>query len=195
MMLVNIVALTLLTRGSSRHDRAQRGAILNVSSCASFLPMADLRFTPRPKPTSPVSPKRCGANCTDGCDVTALCPGPVRDGIQRSGETAEREQPNSGRNSFTWRWKKSRGLACAEWRRDAPIVIPGLGDEARDGASWAVAASRPAAREPLLRQNRITKSRRALARVFNGAAVGFGVGIADWFARHRFVERDFHVVG
>ena len=65
MMQVNVVSLTLLTRKLlPAMIAAKRGAILNVSSSASFLPMPGLGgLRGDARLTSPVSPKRCGAKC------------------------------------------------------------------------------------------------------------------------------------
>jgi len=57
---VNIVAPTLLTRRLLPQMIARkRGAILNVSSSAGFLPIPGMAVTLRAKRTRTVSPKRC----------------------------------------------------------------------------------------------------------------------------------------
>ncbi len=80
MMLVNMVALTRLTRGLLPAMLAQgRGAILNVSSSASFLPVANFAVYAATKAyvTSFSEALRSEVR-GQGVDVTALCPGPVQ---------------------------------------------------------------------------------------------------------------------
>lgn len=80
MMLVNMVALTRLTRGLLPAMLAQRrGAILNVSSSASFLPIANFAVYAATKAyvTSFSEALRSEVR-GQGVDVTALCPGPVQ---------------------------------------------------------------------------------------------------------------------
>ncbi len=80
MMLVNMVALTRLTRGLLPAMIARkRGAILNVSSSASFLPLANFAVYAATKAyvtsfSEALRSELRGA----GVGVTALCPGPVR---------------------------------------------------------------------------------------------------------------------
>lgn len=79
-MLVNMVALTRLTRGLLPAMIAQkRGAILNVSSSAGFLPIANFAVYAATKAyvTSLSDALRSELGGT-GISVTALCPGPVR---------------------------------------------------------------------------------------------------------------------
>ncbi|MDQ3314049.1 MAG: SDR family oxidoreductase [Verrucomicrobiota bacterium] len=79
MLRVNVVALTELTRGCLPAMIAQRrGAILNVSSCASFLPMPAMAVYAATKAyvTSFSEAIRTELQGT-GVTVTALCPGPV----------------------------------------------------------------------------------------------------------------------
>lgn len=79
-MLVNMVALTRLTRSLLPALIAQkRGAILNVSSSASFLPMANFAVYAATKAyvTSFSEALRSELRGT-GVSVTALCPGPVQ---------------------------------------------------------------------------------------------------------------------
>ena len=80
MMQVNMVALTRLTRALLPAMIAQkRGAILNVSSSASFLPIPNFAVYAATKAyvTSFSEALRSELHGT-GVGVTALCPGPVR---------------------------------------------------------------------------------------------------------------------
>ena len=80
MMQVNMVALTRLTRALLPAMIAQkRGAILNVSSSASFLPIPNFAVYAATKAyvTSFSEALRSELRAT-GVSVTALCPGPVR---------------------------------------------------------------------------------------------------------------------
>lgn len=79
MLLVNVVALTTLTRQLLPAMIAQkRGAVLNVSSSASFLPIATMAVYAATKAyvTSLSEAIRAELHGT-GVTVTALCPGPV----------------------------------------------------------------------------------------------------------------------
>src|SRR5438046_8612347 len=79
-MFVNMVALTRLTRGLLPAMIArQRGAILNVSSSAGFLPIPNFAVYSATKAyvTSFSEALRTELRGS-GVIVTALCPGPVR---------------------------------------------------------------------------------------------------------------------
>ena len=79
MLDVNVVALTLLTRALLPAMRARRrGAVLNVSSCASFLPMPGFAVYAATKAyVTSFSDALGGELHGSGVTVTALCPGPV----------------------------------------------------------------------------------------------------------------------
>ena len=80
MLAVNITALTVLTRALLPGMIARkRGAILNVSSSASFLPIADFAVYAASKAyvTSFSEAIRAELHGT-GVTVTSLCPGPVK---------------------------------------------------------------------------------------------------------------------
>ncbi len=80
MMLVNMVALTRLTRALLPAMIAQqRGAILNVSSSASFLPIPNFAVYAATKAyVTSLSEALRGELHGTGIHVSALCPGPVR---------------------------------------------------------------------------------------------------------------------
>ncbi|WP_254509095.1 SDR family NAD(P)-dependent oxidoreductase [Anatilimnocola floriformis] len=92
MLLVNVVALTRLTRALLPELMAARGAVLNVSSVASLLPLPTLGVYAATKAyvTSFSEALRAELRGT-GVSVTALCPGPVTteffDVAQRAGNT------------------------------------------------------------------------------------------------------------
>lgn len=100
MLAVNIAALTLLTRLLLPGMIARRrGAILNVSSSAGFLPMARFAVYAATKAyvTSFSEATRAELWGT-GVTVTCLCPGPVRteftEVARRSAATWERSSPD-----------------------------------------------------------------------------------------------------
>jgi hypothetical protein len=126
MLLVNIFALTLLTRRLLPSLIAQpRAAILNVSSCAGFLPIpkAAVYAATKAYVTSFSEALRTELRNTS-VTVTALCPGPVHtefSGVsRRAGEHAQRTVDLAhvpvGR-------VVSNALTGVETNR--PIVLPG----------------------------------------------------------------------
>ena len=81
MMLVNMVGLTRVTRGllPAMIARGRGGAILNVSSSASFLPLANFAVYAATKAyVTSFSEALRSELRGSGLGVTALCPGPVR---------------------------------------------------------------------------------------------------------------------
>lgn len=96
MMQVNMTALTRLTRAllPAMIER-KRGAIVNVSSSACFLPIPNFAVYSATKAyvTSFSEALRCELNGT-GVGVTALCPGPVRTEFEEVAQrTLTRELP------------------------------------------------------------------------------------------------------
>jgi short-subunit dehydrogenase len=97
-MAVNVVALTLLTRRLLPQMIARRrGAIINVSSSASFLPIAGMALYAATKAfvTSFSEGLRMELRGT-GVRVTALCPGPVHtefNNVARRGEKTDVSAP------------------------------------------------------------------------------------------------------
>jgi uncharacterized protein len=124
---VNVLALTALTRALLPRMIAQkRGAILNVSSSAGFLPLLGIAVYAATKAYVTSFSEAIRAETRDcGISVTALCPGPVD---TEFAEVANRESL----------WQKSRpglmhvavgkvaqaGLGAIE--QDKALVIPGL---------------------------------------------------------------------
>jgi short-subunit dehydrogenase len=80
MLLVNMVALTRLTRALlPAMIEQKRGAILNVSSSASFLPIPNFAVYAATKAyVTSFSEALRGELRGSGVQVSALCPGPVR---------------------------------------------------------------------------------------------------------------------
>ena len=127
MTLVNVATLTLVTRHLLPQMVAkQRGAILNVSSSAGFLPIPGFAVYAATKAyvTSFSEALRAELRGT-GVSVCALCPGPVVTEFQR---VANREgaQPNIGPKFLVVTVEQivRDGLAALE--ADRPLVIPGL---------------------------------------------------------------------
>lgn len=127
MLLVNMVALTRLTRGLLPAMIGQkRGAILNVSSSASFLPIPNFAVYAATKAyvTSFSEALRSELRET-GVGVTALCPGPVQteftDVARRGSQSGE--VPGSALARVTV--EKVAAAALHGLEHDRPIVIPG----------------------------------------------------------------------
>jgi len=124
---VNVLALTALTRALLPRMIAQkRGAILNVSSSAGFLPLPGIAVYAATKAYVTSFSEAIRAETRDcGITVTALCPGPVHTEFD---EVANRkEHGRKPRNSLVHVpvEKVARaGLEAIE--RDQPLVIPGI---------------------------------------------------------------------
>jgi short-subunit dehydrogenase len=127
MLLVNTLALTLLTRrllpGMLRQNR---GAILNVSSSAGFLPIPQFSVYAATKAyvTSFSEGLRAELRGT-GLSVCALCPGPVHTEFSQVAQRAG-QQPQTGPKFIyvTPADVARAGLNALE--RDRPLVVPGL---------------------------------------------------------------------
>jgi short-subunit dehydrogenase len=128
MMMVNVVALTMLTRALlPGMIEKKRGAILNVSSSAGFLPIGKLAVYAATKAyvTSFSEAIRAELHGT-GIPVTALCPGPVH---TEFGEVARRNpaKPEKAGPEFLHVSVEEvvrDGLEAIQ--RGKPLVIPGL---------------------------------------------------------------------
>ena len=153
---VNIVALTSLTRRLLPKMMARkRGAILNVSSSAGFLPMPGLAVYAATKAyvnsfTEALRAELCGS----GVSVTALCPGPVR---TEFGDVAKRPggRPETGPELSYVSAEQVVRTALAAVEADRPVVIPGfimklgmflirLTPMSILRLAWRVSAARPA---------------------------------------------------
>ena len=128
MLAVNVMALTALTRSLLPGMLARkRGAILNVSSSASFLPIPGLAIYAATKAyvTSFSEAIRAELRGT-GVMITSLCPGPVHTEFSEVAQRASGPPEKSG-PEFTYVSVEdvvSAGLAALE--RDRPLVIPGF---------------------------------------------------------------------
>jgi uncharacterized protein len=128
MLAVNVTALTLLTRLllPGMIER-KRGAILNVSSTAGFLPIAGFAVYAATKAyvTSFSEAIRAELRGT-GVTVTALCPGPVQteftEVAHRSAVARERSSPGFTHVSV----EAVVHAALDALERDKPLVIPGF---------------------------------------------------------------------
>jgi uncharacterized protein len=126
-MLVNVVALTLLTRHLLPQMIAKRrGGILNVSSSAGFLPIPGDAVYAATKAyvTSFSEALRVELRGT-GVSVCAVCPGPVHTEFQ---EVARRPgaHPKSGSKLFFVSVEQVVREALAALEADRPQVIPGF---------------------------------------------------------------------
>src|SRR5437762_9571391 len=127
MTLVNIVALTMLTRHLLPRMIARRcGGILNVSSSAGFLPIPNFAVYAATKAyvTSFSEALRAELRGT-GVSVCALCPGPVHTEFQ---EIAKRPsgQSESGPEFVHVSVEQVVRDALAALEADLPLVIPGF---------------------------------------------------------------------
>jgi uncharacterized protein len=128
MLAVNIVALTTLTRALlPAMIEKKRGAILNVSSTAGFLPIRNLAVYAASKAyVTSFSDGVRGEVRKAGITVTALCPGPVAtefsEVAQRNSGKQERSSP--GFTHVPVEEVVRAGLGAIE--HDKPLVVPGL---------------------------------------------------------------------
>ncbi|HWY52458.1 MAG TPA: SDR family oxidoreductase [Chthoniobacterales bacterium] len=124
---VNVVALTLLTRRLlPQMIGRKRGAILNVSSSAGFLPIPGMGVYAASKAyvNSFSEALRAELHCT-GVTVTTLCPGPVH---TEFGDAAKRPggQPETGPEFVYVSVEKTARDALAAIEAGKPLVIPGF---------------------------------------------------------------------
>lgn len=127
MLQVNVVALTALTRALLGPMRSRkRGAILNVSSCASFLPMPGFAVYAATKAyVTSFSEALRGELRGTGISVTALCPGPVH--TEFDTVALRPDEPAQQAPEFTY--VSAEQVVCdalAGVERDRPLVIPGM---------------------------------------------------------------------
>ena len=128
MLAVNAVALTVLTRALvPAMVQKKRGAILNVSSSAGFLPIPRLAVYAATKAyVSSFSEAIRAELHGSGVTVTALCPGPVH---TEFGEVARRNSTKPEKSGPEFAHVSVEevvrvGLQAIE--RDKPLVVPGL---------------------------------------------------------------------
>ena len=127
MTLVNIVALTALTRHLLPQMIARRhGGILNVSSSAGFLPIPDFAVYAATKAyVTSFSEALRVELWGKGVSVCALCPGPVHTEFQ---EVAKRAgaQPDTGPEFVFVPVEQVVHDALTALEADRPLVIPGF---------------------------------------------------------------------
>jgi short-subunit dehydrogenase len=127
-MLVNVAALTQLTRGLLPAMLARRsGAILNVSSSAGFLPIPNFAVYSATKAyVTSLSEALRSELRGSGVSVTALCPGPVRTEFN---EVARRKPQAEVAREPEIAYVSVEEVVAAALRgieRERAIVIPGL---------------------------------------------------------------------
>ena len=127
MIQINITALTLFTRKLLPQMISQkRGAILNVSSSAGFLPIPEFSVYAATKAyVTSFSESVRGEVRGSGVTVTALCPGPVRTEFQRLAQRSGGE-PDSAPEFVYVSVEKTVRDALTAVEADRPLVIPGL---------------------------------------------------------------------
>jgi uncharacterized protein len=127
MLQVDIVALTFLTRQLLPQMIARkRGAILNVSSSAGFLPIPGMGVYAATKAYVNSFSEALRAELHNtGVTVTALCPGPVH---TEFGDVAKRPggEAKTGPEFVYVSVEKTARDALAAIESDKPLVIPGF---------------------------------------------------------------------
>src|ERR1700730_4356076 len=127
MLQVNIVALTTLTRALlPQMISRKRGAILNVSSSAGFLPIPEFNVYAATKAyvSSFTESLRAELRGT-GVTVTALCPGPVHTEFQAKAQRAGGGPDDAPSPVYVPVQQVVRD-ALAAIESDKPLVIPGF---------------------------------------------------------------------
>ena len=126
-VLINVVALTLLSRQLVPQMIAKRrGAILNVSSSAGFLPIpGDAVYAATKAYVTSFSEALRAELRGTGVNVCALCPGPVVTEFQ---QVARRRggQPKIGPKFLVVPVEQVVSDALAALEADRPLVIPGF---------------------------------------------------------------------
>jgi short-subunit dehydrogenase len=129
MMLVNMVALTSLTRYLLPQMIARkRGGILNVSSSAGFLPIPEFAVYAATKAyvTSFSEALRAELRGT-GVSVSTLCPGPVHTEFQEVASRPDRKvKPGPGPDFLQVSVEQVVCDALTALEAERPLVIPGL---------------------------------------------------------------------
>ena len=124
---VNITALTFLTRLLlPQMIGRKRGAILNVSSSAGFLPIPGMAVYAATKAYANSFTEALRAELRGtGVTVTALCPGPVH---TEFGDVAKRPggEPETGPEFIYVSIEQTARVALAAIEADKPLVIPGF---------------------------------------------------------------------
>ena len=125
---VNVLALTALTRALlPRMMAKKRGAILNVSSSAGFLPLLGIAVYAATKAYVTSFSEAIRAETRDcGISVTALCPGPVdTEFAEVANRESRRQKSGPGLMHVAVGKVAQAGLSAIE--QDKALVIPGVG--------------------------------------------------------------------
>jgi short-subunit dehydrogenase len=128
MLFVNVVALTSLTRRLlPPMIGRKRGAIINVSSSAGFLPMTGLAVYAASKSyvTSFSEAIRMELRGT-GVSVTTLCPGPVHTEFTEVAKRPSNRKQKSGPEFAHVSVEEVVRTTLDAVERDRPLVIPGF---------------------------------------------------------------------
>ncbi|MEO5753585.1 MAG: SDR family oxidoreductase [Chthoniobacterales bacterium] len=127
MLQVNMVALTRLTRGLLPGMIEQkRGAILNVSSSASFLPMPNFAVYAATKAYVTSFSEALRSEVREaGITVTALCPGPVRTEFTEVAQRISQRDVSLGPALVYVSVEEVVRSALRGVERNRPLVIPG----------------------------------------------------------------------
>jgi short-subunit dehydrogenase len=128
MLMVNIVALTTLTRALlPAMIEKKHGAILNVSSSAGFLPIRKMAVYAASKAyVTSFSEALRGEVRKAGINVTALCPGPV---ATEFGQVAQRRSSRPDQHSPGFMHVPVQDVVRAGLdgiELNKPVVVPGL---------------------------------------------------------------------
>jgi short-subunit dehydrogenase len=124
---VNVVSLTLLTRKLlPAMVAAKRGAILHVSSCASFLPMPGFAVYAATKAYVTSFSEALRAELRgSGVTVTALCPGPVHTEFDAVAKRADAPDEKAPEFVYVALAEVVR-VALEAVEHDRALIIPGL---------------------------------------------------------------------
>jgi short-subunit dehydrogenase len=127
-VLVNMLALTVLThRLLPAMIRKRRGAVLNVSSSAGFLPIAEFSVYAASKAYVTSFSEGLRAELRQsGISVCALCPGPVHTEFTQVAKRSGEEPIHSGAEIVHVPAEEVARAGLAAVERDRPLVIPGL---------------------------------------------------------------------
>jgi uncharacterized protein len=125
---VNVTALTLLTRTFLPPMIARkRGAILNVSSSAGFLPIAEFSVYAATKAYVNSFSEGLRAELRgSGVSVTALCPGPVHTEFTEVAQRRRSAPLESGPEIVYVSAVEVAHAGLVAVERDRPLVIPGF---------------------------------------------------------------------
>ena len=126
MLAVNVAALTMLTRALLPAMRERkRGTVLNVSSCASFLPMPGFAVYAATKAYVTSFSEAIRAELLgSGVTVLALCPGPVHTEFDTIALRSDEPAQKAPEFAYVPTQEVVRA-ALVGVEHDQPVVIPG----------------------------------------------------------------------